>query len=242
MSESKIKIGQCTNEDCPLAQSYERQKIDMSQPDAKFECEYCHQPLTEVSEKKKGSGLDPKMMIIIGAVVVVGIIVALIFALGGDKEEIVEPVVVEEPIDSIAENPAATTNRTDTLVIKVEGVEMATDTVAVVEPAEETVVEETPAPAQTSQPAATQAPTSSASASKNLGYATWTGGMKNGQPHGMGTMTYSTSHTIDPRDAKGRVAQPGEYIVGEWDNGHLVQGRWFKKDGTKEAVIIGKAG
>lgn len=243
MSKSEIKIGQCTNEDCDLALCYERQKIDMSQPDAKFECELCHHPLTEVSDKKKGGGgLDSKMMIIIGAVVAVGIVVALIFAFGGSKEEIIEPVVVEEPTDSVAENFVVVPNRNDTLVIKVDGMESTPDTVTVVEFVEKTVEEESPAPAQTSRPEATKAPVTSSPSSKNLGYGTWTGGLKNGQPHGVGTLTYSTSHTIDPRDTKGRVAQPGEYIVGEWDNGHLVQGRWFKKDGTKEAVIIGKAG
>lgn len=75
-----------------------------------------------------------------------------------------------------------------------------------------------------------------------LSYGTWTGGWKNGKPHGSGTLTYSTSQLIDSRDPKRRMAQPGEYIVGEWDNGRLVQGRWFKKDGSKEAIIIGKAG
>ncbi|MDE5607961.1 MAG: hypothetical protein K2I64_03405 [Muribaculaceae bacterium] len=96
------------------------------------------------------------------------------------------------------------------------------------------------------QPAAVQpkpsTATMSSSSTHKLSYGTWSGGMKNGQPHGNGTMTYSTSRSIDSRDPKGRVAQPGEYIVGEWDNGHLVQGRWFKNDGSKEAVIIGKAG
>ena len=78
------------------------------------------------------------------------------------------------------------------------------------------------------------------SSSPKLSYGTWTGGWKNGNPHGTGTLTYSVSKTIDSRDSKGRIAKPGEYIVGEWDNGHLVQGRWFKKDGTKEVIIIGK--
>lgn len=227
--------GRCTNyANCKAAID----KIIQEIPDgAPFICKDCKKdlkPLGASKKKKKGGGLDPKMMIIIVAVVVIGIIVALIFTLGGGKEEIIEPIVVEEPIDSIAENPAVAPNRSDTLVIKVEGMESATDTVA--------VVEEAPKAESQPQQVAPKAPTSTSSTSKNLGYGTWTGGWKNGQPHGMGTMTYSTSHTIDARDTKGRVAQPGEYIVGEWDNGHLVQGRWFKKDGTKEAVIIGKAG
>ena len=80
------------------------------------------------------------------------------------------------------------------------------------------------------------------SGTHNLGYGTWKGGWSDGKPHGSGTLTYTSSRTIDSRDSKGRVAQPGEYVIGEWDNGHLVQGRWFKNDGSKEAIIIGKAG
>lgn len=82
----------------------------------------------------------------------------------------------------------------------------------------------------------------SSSGTHSLPYGTFKGGWSNGKPHGNGTLTYTSTQTIDSRDSKGRVAQPGEYIIGEWDNGHLVQGRWFKNDGTKEAIIIGKAG
>lgn len=85
-------------------------------------------------------------------------------------------------------------------------------------------------------------PKEASSGTYSLGYGTWKGGWLNGKPHGNGTLTYSSSQTIDSRDSKGRVAQPGDYVIGEWDNGHLVQGRWFKNDGTKEAIIIGKAG
>ena len=233
-----IRKGRCTNYDgCTKADKDVIQEIDENDD---FVCTECGHELEDYKEPKK-KGLYPKM-IIIGAVVAVGIVVALIFAFGGSKEEIIEPVVVEEPTDSVAENLIVVPNRNDTLVIKVDGMESTPDTVTVVEFVEKTVEEESPAPAQTSRSEATKVPVTSSPSSKNLGYGTWTGGLKNGQPHGVGTLTYSTSHTIDPRDTKGRVAQPGEYIVGEWDNGHLVQGRWFKKDGTKEAVIIGKAG
>lgn len=250
-----MKKGKCTNYgDCDEAgKSFD---IEDGQP---FECPTCHNKLQEVdtngkpvkssNKKKKGKNGNNKLLfIIICAVVVIGIIVALIFTLGGSDEEVIEPVVIEEPTDSIAENPAVVPSRSDTLVIKVEGMDTPSDTLQV-EEIEEPVAEEQDAeqaPAVQSKPlkptSAQSSQSTAASSTKNLGYATWTGGIKNGQPHGMGTMTYSTSHTIDPRDAKGRVAQPGEYIVGEWDNGHLVQGRWFKKDGTKEAIIIGKAG
>lgn len=75
----------------------------------------------------------------------------------------------------------------------------------------------------------------------HLSYADWNGGWKNGQPHGTGTMTYKEEHLIDSRDPKGRVAQPGERVMGEWSDGHLVMGKYYKNDGSSESIIIGKS-
>ena len=74
----------------------------------------------------------------------------------------------------------------------------------------------------------------------NLGYGTFTGPMKNGQPNGSGTLRYTSSHLIDSRDPKGRVALPGDYVIGEWKNGKLIQGRWYNSvNNSKGAIIIG---
>lgn len=80
------------------------------------------------------------------------------------------------------------------------------------------------------------------SATLSLPYGRYKGEVRNGKPHGQGTLTYSTQTLIDSRDSKQRHAEAGEYIIGEWDNGRLVQGRWFKNDNTKEVIILGKAG
>ena len=257
-----MKRGKCTN----YGECDDANKIFDIEDGQPFECPTCHEKLKEVdangkpisssSQKKKGKkgGINP-LFIIIGCVVI-GLIVAAIIIFAPNKEdEIVEPVVNDLPLDSIQPEEQVIPNRNDTLVIKVEGLENTRDSIT---QSEEPIIEEAPVeevipeepvkePVQSSSTTTVQTTkpttaTSSQTTSHKLSYGTWTGGWKNGQPHGTGTMTYSTSHTIDSRDTKGRVAQPGEYIVGEWDNGHLVQGRWFKKDGTKEAVIIGKAG
>lgn len=233
--------GICTNYDgCSKAANDEIQEIDALDD---FVCKECKHELEEVRERKK-KGMNPKMMIAIGAVALVAIIVGLVFAFSGkNEEEIIEPIIVAEDSTKV-ETPDAQANRVDTLVIRVEGQEnlpqeeeAVVEEEVVTEPAAP-VVEETPA----TTPVAPSKPKTSSTGTHQLSYGSWTGGWKNGQPHGTGTLTYTTSHTIDSRDSKGRMAQPGEYVVGEWDNGHLVQGRWFKKDGTKEAIIIGKAG
>jgi len=79
------------------------------------------------------------------------------------------------------------------------------------------------------------------SSSGQLSYGKWTGGTKNGKPHGTQiTFTFTTSHQIDSRDPKKRIANAGDYIIGEYDNGRLVQGRWYKSSGGFESVMIGK--
>lgn len=155
----------------------------------------------------------------------------------------IEEIPVAQSLsDSVTALPEVEPTRNDTLVIKIESqgnVIENEDTTSSVEPLVEEIVEEV-----SENPVVEKTPVAKPvqPTYHKLSYGTWTGAWKNGKPHGTGTLTYSTSHTIDPRDPKGRVAQSGEYIVGEWDNGNLVQGRWFKKDGSKEAIIIGKAG
>ena len=38
------------------------------------------------------------------------------------------------------------------------------------------------------------------------------------------------------------MAEVGDYIIGEWDNGHLIQGKWYDAKGNaKGSIVIGKA-
>ena len=56
-----------------------------------------------------------------------------------------------------------------------------------------------------------------------------------------GKLTFDSPHIIDSRDSKGRVAEPGDYVIGEWSEGHLVQGIWYGADGQiKGSILIGK--
>ena len=70
----------------------------------------------------------------------------------------------------------------------------------------------------------------------------YTGELKNGQPHGMGTIRYNSHTLIDSRDPKNRYAEAGHYITGEFYNGRLVQGKWFDKNNNQlETIILGRA-
>ena len=74
----------------------------------------------------------------------------------------------------------------------------------------------------------------------SLGYATWKGNIKRGKPDGKGIMTFSSSHRIDSRDSKGRIAEAGVKVEGSYLNGHLSFGKWYKSDGTTETIMIGE--
>ena len=130
----------------------------------------------------------------------------------------------------------------DTATVSVEGV---------AEKPEKPAPEEKPAAAKTtSQPvnkpaAVTKSTTSpvsqpkpAASGSKNLGYATFRGSWPNDVS---GRMIFKSSHVIDSKDPKKRVAEAGDYVIGEWSDGHLVQGIWYGADNqVKGSIIIGK--
>lgn len=66
---------------------------------------------------------------------------------------------------------------------------------------------------------------------------TFTGPVKNGYPDGFGTFTFGTRRRIDIHDNRERYAEPGDYIKGDWKQGHLNYGEWYSADGTKKEFI-----
>ncbi len=243
-----MKQGRCTNKGgCSKADRDEIIEVDEFDdfvcPECGHELDALLQAPKTVKKKSVSKGNNKMLFIIGGSVVALAIIAAIIFALIGSKEaEKIEPYGAEK----VADNPIDEDEDNSTEDPFLAADEPEAEEVTAVEEIEEVappaeVVESPAVKPANPKPADPKAGTPQSS-THQLSYGTWTGGMKNGKPHGTGTLTYSTSRTIDDRDSKGRIAQPGEYVVGEWDNGHLVQGRWFKSDGSKEAIIIGKAG
>lgn len=77
-------------------------------------------------------------------------------------------------------------------------------------------------------------------ATGSIDYGKWSGAWKNGKPHGTGTMRYTKEHLIDSRDPQKRTAVKGDYIIGEFANGKLVQGVWYDSaNNVKGSIIIG---
>ncbi len=101
------------------------------------------------------------------------------------------------------------------------------------EPAVQPTAEQPKAEPKAEQPKAAQPKASATSTSAD----TFTGDIVNGYPDGFGTYTFKTRRRIDMHDADERYAEPGDYIKGDWKNGHLNYGEWYSKSGTKKAFI-----
>ena len=75
---------------------------------------------------------------------------------------------------------------------------------------------------------------SASSGTVNLGYATWTGGLLNGKPHGKGTMKFHSSHAVSGCSI---TPQAGDYIIGFCENGVILNGGLYR-DGQKIDTVI----
>lgn len=217
---AKIK-GICRNEDCEMCdQIQEAEKSN-------FKCEKCGKDLIPFGNKTSESsgGPNKKLIAILVGVIVLLAIIGGIIAMSGSGEETPkqEPVTVA-PVDSDSIKAAQIAAENQRLK----------DSLAAVEAAK---AEKKEAPAKEAQPAPAPKPVPKAG-SKNLGYATFKGTWPNDVN---GRMVFSSSHVIDSKDPKKRVAEAGDYVIGEWADGHLVQGIWYGADNqVKGSILIGK--
>lgn len=224
----RFRYGICLNDNCEKCKSKEIQEIPVRKD---FVCQNpeCGKPLRECPPPKKG--INKKVLgSIIGVVVLV--IVGVVLLLGGSGEQSsktgatsLQPETAVAPVDSdsirLAQIEAENQRLKDSLAA------------AETEKAKKEMIREE----RTATPVA-HTPKPSSSSSKNLGYATFMGSWPNDVN---GRMVFNSSHVIDSRDPKGRVAEPGDYVIGEWSDGHLVQGIWYDSTGqVKGSVIIGK--
>ena len=73
----------------------------------------------------------------------------------------------------------------------------------------------------------------------DLGYATYTGEVKNGKPHGEGTLTFKVPHRLDSHDDDRNIAEAGDRLEGSFYQGHLDYGTWHKQDGSTQTLVFG---
>lgn len=245
MANNRIRYnwGVCTNRDadgngtpCECCASKERQRVLASH---EFVCRVCKEPLQKVQAPKSFVEKYKGLLIGLASIVVIGGVGAGIAFSGGSKENTQTAAKNSEKRASDSVTVSDSSDKQVSSNGRQEGAEPST-TVAKeeqrVEPSK-VVVEKTQTKSSTQVRSS-----SSSSGSKNLGYAVYRGGLIGGKPDDInGRLTFTSSHVIDSRDPKGRIAAPGDYVIGEFSEGHLVQGIWYGSDNVvKGSIIIGK--
>lgn len=69
-----------------------------------------------------------------------------------------------------------------------------------------------------------------------LGYGTWTGGIRNGKPDGKGKLVFNSTHRVDRSTSQ--EANPGDYFIATYDNGDLISGKLYDSAGNLLKTII----
>lgn len=261
MADLAKRRGHCTNfgNGCAVADSKKIVEVDITDD---FVCPECGSDLTEIVKKP-----FPKWIIaVIAAVVLLGGGAGVWAMLSGDAEPAAEPEPVADLVITLSQSDVQLeVGQTATLTVATEPAEAAgdaiewqsdDDAVATVENGTITAVGEGEATVTamssdgeasaearvTVTPAAVETPVAKPVAPATPASARFTGTIRSGYPHGTGTLTFLRSRRIDLHDEKARTAAAGEYIIGEWDNGHLVQGRWYDaSNNLKETIVLGKA-
>lgn len=220
----RYRYGICLNDNCEKCKSREVQEIPARKD---FVCQNpeCGKPLRECPPPKKG-GNKKLIGIIAGAVALLAIIGGIIAFSGSGKGTPNQEQVTVASVDSDSIKVAQMEAENQRLKDSLAAVEAANAK-------KQEVPTEKPAAAPAPKPAK---PTTSGS--KNLGYATFKGSWPNDVN---GRMVFTSSHVIDSKDPKKRVAEAGDYVIGEWADGHLVQGIWYGSDNqVKGSIIIGR--
>lgn len=209
------KTGICMNLDCD---NYKKE-IEV-EPGGEFECPLCHQPLKEGKGRKESGGnakLNKNKVILIAGLVVIAI-AAGIFLWMNNKAPHPTPIVSQpQEVDSVKADP-----------LKVVPVEVDT-TVAAASPEEIDKPKKEP-----KEQESTTHKIQNGKGTADLGYGIYTGDLKNGKPHGYGTITYKTSHKIVP--SKDFIAKPGDTFEGDFRDGKISGLGYWKHDGNETAV------
>lgn len=221
------KKGICRNEECELYDMTGKEFVQEAD-EFNFVCEKCGEPLFELQQKPSWWKMHGKqVMIALGAVVIIALIVwGVKMCSGGETERYTGP----DTTDTVSSAGPDTT--------KVDSVDKKEPIKIVEEPEtgkgpktgpKEKVGEGNPdGKGVSTEPI-------NGHGTLNLGYGRYEGDIKNGQPHGHGTITYTKSHQIV--SSKDFMAKPGDKFEGEFRDGRISGGigYWYH-DGDITAV------
>jgi hypothetical protein len=209
----RYRYGICLNDNCEKCKSKEIQEIPARKD---FVCQNpeCGKPLRECPPPKTGG--NKKLIGIIAGVVALLAIVGGIIVFGGSGKEAPkqEPVAVA-PVDSDSIKAAQMAAENQKLKDSLAAAEAAKQKAE--EDAKQKVEEDKQEEGKVKEPVK---PQNGYVTNYNIGYGTYTGDIKNGKPHGHGTITYRSSHAI----TGGIQASPGDKYEGDFRDGRVSGG------------------
>lgn len=203
------RYGICLNDQCTKCKSKEVQEIGARK---EFVCAECGKQLRECPRPKTWWEKNGKIVIVASVVVILGVVAGCFVWIGDDKKTSEnlkdEPVKVDEKKDEVEVN---------TIKVDTTKVALTEDEKKVKEPK-------------------VDKPVQNGHGVIDLGYAKYEGDIKNGKPHGNGTMTFK--RTVVVPGAKGNIeAKDGEYAIGGWRNGEVNLVTLYQKDGNQVKIM-----
>ena len=229
----RYRYGICLNDNCEKCKSKEVQEIS-SRKDFVCQNPECGKPLRECPPPRRRS--SKKLILgILAALIIIGAVLAIVLSGDGKSGKAEQEMIAAVDSDSIRaaqmeEKQLAMQRQQDSLQAIADSLARVAEEAMIAEEQAKEKVQNTPA----AKPASPRA----ASGSKDLGYATFKGTWPNDVN---GRLVFKSAHLIDSRDPKSRMAEAGDYVIGEFSDGHLVQGIWYGSDNTvKGSIIIGK--
>ena len=208
------KKGICRNYDnCDLADNKEIQEVEATE----FVCAECGKPLYELEK----TGIKPRngsklWLLILCTVVVCGLVLGVVF---------------------IIKNRKATSDKVENTAVEIVDKDNGKDSTKQDDEAGDNSITEKPVNEKT-EPEQTK--NLSSDNMLTLSYGKYKGDIKNGYPHGSGSLTYTKARQINKFDSKARKAEAGDYVDGEFFNGFFISGYHYNsKNELIERITIG---
>lgn len=95
-----------------------------------------------------------------------------------------------------------------------------------------TVKSQPPKPKKKTPAPQPEPPAKNAVTNMRVANGNYTGAIKNGKPHGLGTLVFTKTAVINSSDSKQRVAQSGESVQGQFVNGTFTIGKHYDANGN----------
>lgn len=209
-----VRKGRCLNiGNCNKANKHEIIEVNVGED---FVCPECGGELVEVKHR------FPVVPIIAGGIVVVLLLVLLVWKPW--SEDLPKPVGTEPTgaVEDSVKTSGMDEESVDTLAMEADSAKIITEEGEDITPVD---------------------PEFTGTGTLKFEYGVYVGHIVEGKAQGAGTLTYTKRHRISATDSQGRMAEPGDYVTGDFEDNAVKTVRWYGKDKKmKGAILAGSNG